>query len=343
MSGHGSWRDRAAARLGRLAGTRGAILCFHGLDVDGEPSPSSMHVSVEQFEAIVAGVRRLATLVPLQEVVTRYLAGRTTAGLVALTADDAYASWLAAEPFLTRQGIPLTIFAVGDALNSGPRFWWDRIDDAASRARPERWRQLEEDCGLPEAYRRGQPGNEGVTRPLRQWMLAEHAGRWPKALEEHMARLEDELGVRTPQRAMTAVELSGFLGRTGAEVGVHTASHAALPFLPDQEVLAEVGQGYEVLRSRFPDVQPFLAIPFGLFDERTTRLAAAAGITASLTLEGHPLDRPFSAALGIPRFCVVREQGPGMLTLKASAAARLLGRFRRGTSNPYPVLPSPTT
>jgi peptidoglycan/xylan/chitin deacetylase (PgdA/CDA1 family) len=338
-----SWVDHLAAAVGRVAGTRGAVLCFHGIDVDGVPSRSSMHVPLGLLEAVVDTIQGLGTLVPLRDLVTRHVAGRSTAGLVALTADDGYASWLVAEPFLKRHGVPLTIFAVSDALAPGRRFWWDRIDDSASRARPERWRRFEEECGLPEAYRRGHPAAEGPARPLRQWVLAEHAGRWPRTLEESLARLEDELGPRTPQRSMTEPELAGFLARTGAQVGVHTVSHAALPFLPDDELVSEIRQGYEALRARFRDALPYLAIPFGLFDARTLRLAAEAGMTVSLTLAGCPLDRPFAAPLGVPRLCVVREHTPGMLALKASGVAALLSRVRGRTATPYPVLPSATT
>jgi peptidoglycan/xylan/chitin deacetylase (PgdA/CDA1 family) len=302
-----------------------------------------MHISLEHFEAIVDSVQGMGRLVPLEDLVARHLAGRTTAGLVALTADDAYASWLGAEPLLSRLKIPLTIFAVSDALATGSRFWWDRIDASVSQTSPARWQQFEDECGLSEAYRRGQPAGEGPARPLRQWVLAEHAGHWPTALEEPLARLEAELDRRTGQRSMTELELAGFLERTGAQVGVHTVSHAALPFLPDPELIAEIRQGYDLLRFRFPRALPYLAIPFGLFDARTLRLAAEAGMAVSLTLEGHPLDRPFASDVGIPRLCVVRQQGPGRLTLKASGVARLLGRVRRASHAPYPVLPSPTT
>jgi hypothetical protein len=112
----GSWTDRLAAAVGRLVGTRGAILCFHGFDVDAAPSRSSMHVPLSSFEATVAMAQGIGTVVPLREVVTRHVAGRSTAGLIALTADDAYASLLAAGPFLERSRVPFTVFAISDAL-----------------------------------------------------------------------------------------------------------------------------------------------------------------------------------------------------------------------------------
>jgi peptidoglycan/xylan/chitin deacetylase (PgdA/CDA1 family) len=338
-----SWVDRVALALGRVVGTRGAVLCFHGLDVNGVPSRSPMHVPLELLEAVIDAIQGLGTLVPLRDLVTRHLGGRGTERLVALTADDGYASWLAAETLLKRRGIPLTMFPVSDALTAGRRFWWDRIDDSGSRAHPERWRRFEDECHLPEAYRIGQPAIEGPARPLRQWLLAEHAGRWPEAAETLLTHLEDELGAWSPQRSMTEPELSRFLARTGAEVGVHTASHAALPFLSDQEVIAEIRQAYESLRARFPGVLPYLAVPFGLFDARTLRLAGDAGMTVSLTLAGCPLNRSFAPEIGVPRLCVVRQHSPTMLSIKASGVGTLIRLLRREPHTGYPVLPSPTT
>ena len=110
---------------------------------------------------------------------------------------------------------------------------------------------------------------------------------------------------------MTEPELEGFLARTGAQLAVHTVSHSALPFLSDAELVDEVGRCHEALGARFRDVLPYLAIPFGLFDARTLRLAAKAGMLMSLTLAGSPLDRPFDAEVGMPRLCVVTSTRRG--------------------------------
>jgi peptidoglycan/xylan/chitin deacetylase (PgdA/CDA1 family) len=338
-----AWADRVVTAVARVVGTRGVVLCFHGFDADGAPASSSMHVPVDLLEAVVDTIQRLGTMVPLSDLVTRHLAGHRTAGLIALTADDAYDSLAVAEPFLKRSSLPITVFAVSDALISGRRFWWDRIDESAPRTHPERWRRFEQECGVPDTYRQGQPSSEGPARPLRQWVLAEHAGRWPEALETTLDRLERDLNWRTVQRSMTAAELEGFLARTGGELGIHTCSHAALPFLPDAEIVDEIRRCHDALRARFRHVVPYLAVPFGLFDARTLRLAAQAGMTVSLTLAGTPLDRPFVADIGMPRLCVVREHRPGILTLKASAVSGLISRLRGRPGSPYPVLPSATS
>jgi peptidoglycan/xylan/chitin deacetylase (PgdA/CDA1 family) len=339
----GPWADRLAAAMSRIAGTRGAVLCFHGLDVATAPSRSSMHVPLPLFEGAVAMAQQLGAVVPLGDLVTRHAAGRATGGLIALTADDAYASLLAAEPFLTRTGVPLTVFVVSDALATGRTYWWDRIDETVARSPLDRWHRFEDECGLPEAYRRGQPVEEGPARPLRQWLLAAHAGRWPTGLEAPMVRLEAEVGGATAQRSMTAEELAGFVRRTGAHLGVHTLSHAALPFLPDEELVRQIAGCHAELRARFREILPYLAIPFGLFDARTLRLAVQAGMTASLTLAGEALGRRPGPDASLPRFCVVREHTSGVVALKLSGIATVVDRLRGRRKTPYPPLPSPTT
>jgi peptidoglycan/xylan/chitin deacetylase (PgdA/CDA1 family) len=337
------WANRVAEAVGRVAGTRGVILCFHGVDIDVAPSRSSMHVPLGLMEAIVTVIQRVGTIVPLSELVTRQIAGRRASGLIALTADDAYASLLAAEPLLMSGRVPFSVFVVSDAIATGRAFWWDRLEDLLPFASPERRRRFEDECGLPDTYRRGQPAEQGPLRPLRQWVLAIHRGRWPATLEEPLSRLEKELGRRTAQRSMTETELSGFVSRTGAQVGIHTVSHAVLPLLGDEEVVHEIAHCYGELRSRFPNVLPYLALPFGLFDARTLGLAAKAGMMTSLTLTDAPLSRHHRSEFGMSRSCIVREHRPGILMLKISRLGPLLSRVRGRRLTPYPDLPSPTT
>lgn len=337
-----SLKSRFAGTAARLVGTRGAILCFHGLDIDGVPSRSSMHVSHERFAAIIDSARSLGTIVPLRSIIEKHIAGTPTDGLIAVTSDDTYASWLAAESLLARLAVPVTFFAVGNALPAGRVFWWDRIEELEQDATPEQWRAFEDAAGLPPAFQ--QQASLSRSRPLRQWLLSAHAGREPVAFATALAALEREMGRATQQRAMTGAELTGFLHRTGSDLAVHTASHAALPFLGDPEVIAEVGDGYRHLQALVPRTLPYLAIPFGLFDARTASLAARAGMTASLTLEGEPLVHRYDPAIGLARLCVVREQTPPNIALKLSRVAGTISRLRGHRSNSrFPTLPSPTT
>lgn len=67
-----------------------------------------------------------ATVLPLDEAWRLLAAGELPARAVALTFDDGYASVLeVAWPELRARGLPATLFAVSDYLESGRRFPWD--------------------------------------------------------------------------------------------------------------------------------------------------------------------------------------------------------------------------
>jgi peptidoglycan/xylan/chitin deacetylase (PgdA/CDA1 family) len=302
-----------------------------------------MHVSLDWLESFHEILGRLGEVVPLRDIVSRYRSGKSTAGMVALTSDDAYASLLSAEAVLVRRQLPLTVFPVSGSLRSGTRFWWDRLDEAAARTPELRWREFQLECGLPESYRTGPLGKEGPARPLRQWILAGFAGRCPEQVDRSLENLEREIGPGSQQRSMNEQELTQFIGRTGADLGVHTASHPALPFLREDEVVREIQIGYSALASRFPNVLPYLAVPFGLWDARTHSLSTAAGMQAWFTLDGIALPRHFRPERGIPRVCVVRDQTPSRVALKISRLGTILSRIRRGTDGTFPTLPSATS
>ncbi len=320
----------------------GAILCLHGVTSPALPAESVVHVRVEQFEALLAAAREMGQLVPLGDLVDRHLAGRDTAGLIAVTADDAYASLLLeAADFVRREAIPLTVFVVTQAAAAGATYWWDRIDGLFGRVPAERWRAFEDACGLPAAYRDGQPARLGPLRPLRQWLLARHAGRWPEALEAPLRKLEIEARTRTRQRSMTFEELSRFAALPTVDVGVHTLSHPVLPLLADSELIREIEISHQILRERLPNVVPVLAIPFGLFDDRTLTLARRAGMRTSLTLAARTLARHRTGD-DLPRFCLSRDDQATKLRMRLTGLLDP-GRWSWRAAPRYPALPSATT
>jgi peptidoglycan/xylan/chitin deacetylase (PgdA/CDA1 family) len=333
------------AHLLSFLGAPGAqILCFHGVTTPELASRSDVHLPMARFTSLIAAAQRVAQLVPLQDLVARHRAGRRTAGLVAVTMDDAYASLLGdTADFIRREAIPLTVFVVANAATYGSAYWWDRIDDLFPHVSTERWRAFEDAVGVPPEYRNGQPREYGPLRPLRQWVLAAQKGRCLGELDQLLMELEHERGTRTAHRSMTFTELASFAALPSVTLGVHTVSHPVLPLLSDDELHREIAASHEALRERFANVAPVLAIPFGLFDSRTVRIAREAGMTTSLTLAGTTLKRQQNGGGDdLPRFCITRSETPIKLQLRLSG---LLARIRGPRASPprYPALPSATT
>ena len=318
------------------------ILAYHGLCGSRESSFGSLHVRAERFDATLRAVSAVATFVRLADLLQRHRSGRRTRGLAAITFDDAYASVATeAAPIIDAHDVPATVFVIADAAGSGAPFWWDRIDAVFEAASPERWRSFESECGLPDVYREGQPPSMGRLRPFRQWMLATHLGRWPAELDEPLGRLEMELQCQPGQRPLTFDELD-VLGRNPlVDFGVHTVSHPVLPLLPDDEIVGEVREAFDVLRARYDRTIPVLSIPFGLYDQRVVELAAGAGMHASLTLGAQLLHDGAPRSL-LPRFCMTPAHRPWKAALYAMGCWRGI-RPRARAVLPCPDLPSPTS
>ena len=123
---------------------------------------------------------------------------------------------------------------------------------------------------------------------------------------------------------------------------MHTVSHPVLPLLPDRELQQEIATAHETLRERFVKVLPVLAVPFGLYDKRTLRIARSAGMMASLTLAGRLNNS--SGEGDLPRVCITKDDTAAGLGLRLLGVSDLV-RSWSGRSGPaaYPDLPSPTT
>ncbi len=327
------------AALRRLA-SGGVILCYHGLTDSLWPAASPIHLPRELFESQVDLLRRCARLVSLRDLLEAHYAGRDTRGLVALTFDDAYASLMPSASFFRSEKVPITVFVVTGAAESAAPFWWDRIEDLFPRVSPERWRRFEDDTGLPDDYRRGQPPAYGPLRPLRQWVLAVYRGRWPGVLEPALAGFEDEMGFRTVQRAMSWEELRELSAMAPVEIGVHTQTHPVLPLVDEEDFEREVRGAWDAVETRLARALPVLAIPYGLYDERTVPLANRAGMRAALSLEPRSLRRTEPGAL--PRHCLTIREAHWKLAVRLTGLADLIGAARGG-GNRYPALPSATT
>lgn len=320
----------------------GSILCFHSVTL-GRIDDGSPHVSPHTFRAVIEAARDSSTIVPLRELIARHRDGRSTRNMLAITFDDAYAALL--EPdvtFLRTAGIPFTVFVTTDASSEGRSFWWDRVHELYARVSAERWRTFESACCLPEPFREGQPVEFGPLRPLRQWILFSYQGRSPAHVEAALSTLEEECGHRTSQRAMTFAELDSLVDPPLVEIGVHTCSHAVLPLLSDDDLAREVRDCHRLLQDRFPGVLPTLAAPFGLFDERSIRIAREVGMKATLTLES----RTFGRSGGedwLPRFGVCEGERYWKLMLRLGGVVERWRDWSRGTSRLPPELPSIST
>jgi peptidoglycan/xylan/chitin deacetylase (PgdA/CDA1 family) len=137
-----------------------------------------------------------------------------------------------------------------------------------------------------------------------------------------------DVWLRTPYESELAVMSWDELGRladAGWEIGSHTCSHPRLTDLSDAAVAHELRDSRARIEDELGRACSSLAYPFGDWDDRVARAAAAAGYRAACTLPAalHP-----ASALAWPRIGIYRHDGSATFRLKVSRSVRRLRSTR---------------
>lgn len=272
----------------------------------------------EQLEA----ARRRYTIIPLAEYLARRDRGRSVAGCLAITFDDAYAGVATlAAPILAELDLPATLFVVSDAAQRGGQFWWDRAERAWETDGGGAWSELLTRAGVPFTS-----GPEAWD-VFRTRVLTRFAGRFDTGGTTSPIEIHPDL------RALRYDELVSLARAERFDFGVHTASHACLPFLSDADCEREIGASYRSLLDHLPRVRPVIAYPYGLFDRRTIEAARRAGMTAGVTMDGRAPSR-WSGRYTVPRLGVMEDRSPRSIGLRLNGALRLVLIARDGRLHP---------
>jgi peptidoglycan/xylan/chitin deacetylase (PgdA/CDA1 family) len=237
---------------------RGAIvLCFHNVvSPAAEPSvtDNSLHIPAGEFARLIDWLTDHYDVVPLSTIAAPSLLRRGRRPTLALTFDDAYRGVLRnALPLLRQRGLPATIFAVSGSRFTETGFWWD-------------------DTGVARL----------MTPEVRRRCLTEEHGEAERILAAlHLASAPPTDADRLPAHWS---ELAAVLG-PDLELGAHSVTHRALPFLRDDELRREVAECRMTIAAQVGTEPRYLAYPYGLWDRRVRDAAREAGYAAAFTLQ----------------------------------------------------------
>lgn len=235
----------------------GVVLCYHNVAVRGSTPGTGdpgLHMDLERFSHQLRWLIAHYRPVPLREFVSRLNARQPLRGMIALTFDDAYAGvFRHAWPVLQAFGVPATVFVIANAPDECAPFWWDH----------------------PAVRRDTAP----VQRP--QWLTDLH-GDGPSILRH----LGAEPWPSPPPAYWPAPwSVLATAARSGIDLGVHSATHRALPSLSDAELANELLASREVVARHTGALPEFFAHPYGVWDHRVRNAVKAAGYRAAFTLD----------------------------------------------------------
>lgn len=249
----------AAGITALLRGSRsgGVILCYHNVvnhRADATSGDTSLHMDLELFRAQMQWLSSHYDVVPLRDLVDRLAGGQSVRRRAVVTFDDGYAGTLEhASPVLRSFGIPATLFVIADAPGRTEGFWWDQ--PVVRHAGPDRHRDhwLRDLRGDGAAILRSLEPVERERVPASQL-----PADWD-----------------TIKRAVAP----------GYDVGVHSATHRALPELADGELVHEIVTSREAIADHMGVAPELFSYPYGLWNERVRAQVQRAGYRGAVALD----------------------------------------------------------
>lgn len=247
-------RVSGALSLSRRFRAGAVVLCYHNvLPSNHGVADPALHIPVARFTEQMDWLAAHFQVIPLSELARLATMGRPLRGLAALTFDDAYEGTLGhGLPVLAARQLPATIFVPTAYPDHGQAFWWDHPSAAAAVHDPVlRSRWLEELDGDGTRILEGEPS---ATLPADQ-----RSARW-----DALAAQRSDL-----------VTLES-----------HSVTHRSLPRLSDVDLREELQASADRLEAQLGSRPRWIAYPYGRWDARVARAAAAAGYRGGWTLDG---------------------------------------------------------
>jgi peptidoglycan/xylan/chitin deacetylase (PgdA/CDA1 family) len=275
--------------------------------VDLENDPWELAVSPFNFEQQLQVLNQFYNVVPLSALVDQ-LKNRTIAdNTISLTFDDGYYDNLYyAKPLLEKYKCPATFFIPAYYIDKKNLFWWDELENI-----------LFNTVKLPLLLNiliTGQRFNFELetSEQTKAQLQKQKSWKWPEPpptdrcklylkLHQHLkplsfAQISEVLkeikswasvvpNLDIYSYPMTSLELKQIVKQPLFDIGMHTVTHPALAFQPEEVQRAEVIGSRDYLRKCERHVN-IIAYPFGSYNKSTLSVMQEQNILAGFTTDG---------------------------------------------------------
>jgi peptidoglycan/xylan/chitin deacetylase (PgdA/CDA1 family) len=293
----------------RLFEHRAVVLMYHRI-ADVALDPWALAVSPAHFEEQVLVLTKKFQVVPLMDMVRQLQQKKLASNAVCLTFDDGYAdNALFAAPILERYKCPATFFIPSTYLDQQQPFWWDSLQALLLEAP-----QLPQLFQIPiydDVFSFDLDGDAILTSDQVQ---QQQAWAWPDAPPTLRCRLYTEVWERLRPLAypeiqtaiaaikrwagytpgfpedmlpMRAAHLQALAQNPLFTIGLHTVTHPALAYHPEEAQYHEIGENKKALQPYQP--ANAIAFPYGSYNNSTLSVLQKQRLDAGFTTEAHPV------------------------------------------------------
>jgi len=295
--------------LKNFFGHKAIVLMYHRV-ADAAVDPWNLAVSPQYFNEQIAQLAKNFTVVPVPELIKNLQQKKLAANSVSVTFDDGYAdNYLFAKPILERYGCPATFFIPSHYIGQQQPFWWDSLEALLLTAPqlPQLFQitiqdepfyfDLEADAVLtPQLFEKHKAWRWPDAAPTRRCAL--YLKIWeqlkPLQLAEITTIVEDikEWANQKPvfSDVLTPMDSSKLLdlgSNALFTIGLHTATHPALAYHPEELQYAEIAENKKALRPYAP--VNAVAFPYGNYNNSTLAVLHKQRIDAAFTTEERSL------------------------------------------------------
>jgi peptidoglycan/xylan/chitin deacetylase (PgdA/CDA1 family) len=243
-----------------------------------------MYVLADVFESQMRFVSEHFRILSMGELFQLWRTGGLDAGgrYCAVTFDDGWLdNYVYAYPVLRRLRIPATIFLPTDFVGTNEWFWPDKLAYLLRCSRPNR---------VPRDLA-GTDWTAHVEDAIESWK------RMPSDnIEGALSEMSRTSGASVPrERTVVAWEEVAEMAHNGISFGSHSATHAILTNVTQEELKREIDDSLSVLRERSGNCIPVFCYPNGASTVQVVDHVKAAGYIGAVTANfgwetGSPLD-----------------------------------------------------
>jgi peptidoglycan/xylan/chitin deacetylase (PgdA/CDA1 family) len=268
--------------------------------------PWQLAVHPEHFEQQVKLLREKYNVIPVAELIKQLRQKKLTANTVCLTFDDGYAdNYLFAAPILKKYSCPATFFIPSHYVGQQQPFWWDSLQALVLEA-PQLPRLFQ--MSIHDDSLQVDLASEVL---LTDDLVAKHkAWYWPNAAPTRRAELYLAIWERlkplpyadiqsvmddlrywagyapaSPKEAlpMTGAQLHQLSQNSLFSIGLHTATHPALAYHPEEAQYHEIAENKKALQPYEP--LNAIAFPYGNYNNSTIAVLQKQRVDAGFTTE----------------------------------------------------------